>query len=74
MTRSIDVTGLPEPVIEEIERLVAGLRRVDNGTAADEKLSAEEWTKRWRAWCDSHPRREIIIDDSRESIYAERGE
>jgi hypothetical protein len=34
----------------------------------------EEWTKALREWAESHPRVEHFVDDSRESIYAGRGE
>jgi len=36
--------------------------------------SAEQWVAEWRAWIASHPRREIKVDDSRESIYEGCGE
>ncbi|MEX0643660.1 MAG: hypothetical protein WD468_13230 [Pirellulales bacterium] len=48
--------------------------------AVEEKLAADtpapnarnigDWLKALRAWGDSHPRREYLADDSRESIYA----
>jgi hypothetical protein len=34
----------------------------------------EEWVKRLQAWVDSHPVEPTTMDDSRESIYAGRGE
>jgi len=34
----------------------------------------EGWSKALRAWAASHPRRAIDIDDSRDFIYAGRGE
>jgi hypothetical protein len=37
-------------------------------------LSAEEWVAEFRAWAASHPTRTTVADDSRESIYAGRGE
>jgi hypothetical protein len=39
-----------------------------------EDLSAEEWVAKFRAWVDSQPRRDVIADDSRESIYEGCGE
>lgn len=36
--------------------------------------SAEEWITRFEAWVDSHPPWGRFVDDSRESIYAGRGE
>ncbi len=37
-------------------------------------LSPEEWTAEWRALVKGQPVRSVIADDSRESIYEERGE
>jgi hypothetical protein len=34
----------------------------------------EGWLKALREWAESHPKRDIVIDDSRERIYAGRGE
>ncbi len=31
--------------------------------------SAEQWIAELRAWAASHPKRDIKVDDSRESIY-----
>jgi predicted DNA-binding antitoxin AbrB/MazE fold protein len=36
--------------------------------------SPEEWSKALREWAASHPRVEHFVDDSRESLYAGRGE
>jgi hypothetical protein len=78
MSQTIDVTGLPEPVVQDLQKLVATLRenlRGGNGSRQPARdLSAEEWIARFRAWADSHPKRAIVIDDSREAIYSGRGE
>jgi len=37
-------------------------------------MSAEEWIADMLAWAESHQRLPIEADDSRESIYAGRGE
>jgi hypothetical protein len=37
-------------------------------------LSAEEWIAELRAWAASHKPSPVRVDDSRESIYAGRGE
>ncbi len=37
------------------------------------KLSADKWMAQVRAWASSHPQRDRVIDDSRESIYGDRG-
>lgn len=75
---SLDLSGLPAPVAEELRRLVAALR--DNlssspspsGSVANEP--PEAWARRLQAWVDTHPVRSISIDDSRESLYSGRGE
>ncbi len=41
---------------------------------APQTLSAAEWTASLKAWAASHPHLDYIADDSRESIYAGRGE
>jgi plasmid stability protein len=38
------------------------------------RATAEEWIAELRAWVDSHKPFPVIADDSRESIYAGRGE
>lgn len=51
-----------------------------NGTAAPVVLpvstaeSSESWCSAWRAWAASHATLPTVADDSRESIYAGRGE
>jgi phosphohistidine phosphatase SixA len=39
-------------------------------------LTAEEWSAKWRAWASADRRQPsgLIMDDSREGIYAGRGE
>jgi hypothetical protein len=78
MSQSIDVTGLPQPVVQDLQQLVATLRAKLGEPARESvppnKLSAEEWIKQFKTWAESHPHREIEIDDSRETIYGEDGE
>ena|SRR5260370_27463984 len=75
---SLDLTGLPAPVADELRKLVAALR--DNlGSVPSSPSSAtseppETWARRLQAWVDTHPARPISIDDSRESLYSGRGE
>jgi hypothetical protein len=37
-------------------------------------LKADSWMDEFHAWVASHPRLDYVADDSRESIYAGRGE
>jgi hypothetical protein len=88
MPQTIDVTGLPPELIRVVETLVDAFRKQAEKPAAPQPAvpqstywpgpppgeTAEEWIARWRAWCESHPKRDIEIDDSRETIYEGRGE
>jgi len=55
---------------------VAELRKKYGLTSGARTLQSnpEEWVKRLHAWVDSQPIRPNTMDDSRESIYAGRGE
>lgn len=77
MTRTINATGLSEKALETVQALVASLREKapgwgDTGLGvgpAPTGEAAEDWIKRLRAWAESHPKRDIEIDDDRGSIY-----
>ncbi len=75
---SLDLSGLPAPVADELRKLVTTLRdnleSVPSGPNSVEEESPEAWARRLQAWVDTHPARPISIDDSRESIYSGRGE
>jgi hypothetical protein len=45
-----------------------------DGTAAPIPASAEQWSAQWRWWASSHAGLPGVADDSRQSIYADRGE
>lgn len=83
MSQTIDVTGLPPEAVQAVQALVDSFRKQPTPAAASQtpagavppsQLPPEEWVKWWYAWCESHPRRDIEIDDSRETIYEGRGE
>ncbi len=73
--RSIDVTGLPDEAVRAVELLVAQLRGQQRPPAERGGMgsfpSYEEWSKALREWAESHPRRDTLADDSRETIYAD---
>jgi hypothetical protein len=79
MSQQIDVSGLPPEYVRMVERLVQDLRQAAEAkpgvpvSGPDPNEPAEVWIKRFRAWVDSHPVRNIEIDDSREAIYGDRG-
>jgi hypothetical protein len=56
---------------EYLERLAEESLRAESSAPT---LTAEQWVAEWRAWAASHPTLPTVADDSRESIYAGRGE
>ena len=73
----IDVTGLSVAKVEHLQKYVAVLRRIpedsfESGPPPGE--TPEQRAARFLAWAESHPKRDIEIDDDRETIYAGRGE
>jgi hypothetical protein len=77
MHDTIDVTGLPEPVVNDLRQLVNTLRGrlgAKNGATPQRDETPEQWAGRLAAWAAGHPKRAVEIDDSRESIYGGRGE
>jgi hypothetical protein len=75
---SLDLTGLPAPVADELRKLVATLRDNLGSMPSFSNSVAEEppeaWARRLQDWVDTHPARPVSIDDSRESLYSGRGE
>jgi hypothetical protein len=71
--RTIDVTGLPEEAVRAVESIVSMLRPRPPAPSSGSE-SAEEWSRRLRAWAASHARRDALADDTRDGIYEGRGE
>ena len=59
---------------EMIARLVEEDAQRGQMRAGSPQDSPDQWTRRLQAWVDAHPARSLAIDDSREGIYAGRGE
>jgi hypothetical protein len=57
-----------EAYLEWLAVLSAG-----NGSGPPPNQTAEEWADQWRAWVASHASNPHVADDSRESIYGDRG-
>lgn len=60
-----------------LEQLAQQEAKGENGTVPGTNataLPAEQWSAEWRAWAASHATLPTIADDSRESMYADRGE
>lgn len=72
-------TPLAGSSLEEVmERLwscddLFSLRRARSPASAQFKLSADKWMAQVRAWASSHPQRDRVVDDTRESMYGDRG-
>jgi predicted DNA-binding antitoxin AbrB/MazE fold protein len=61
--------------VDENQQVLLEITRLPNGSAsAKHSESSDEWIARWRAMVASIPRPDTPMDDSRESIYAGRGE
>jgi hypothetical protein len=75
---SLDLTGLPASVADELKKLVAAFRENLGPTPLLPSSATgeppEAWVRRLQAWVDTHPARPISIDDRRESLYSGRGE
>ncbi len=74
----LDLTGLPAPVADHLRKLVATLREsLSLATGPHPPVAAEspdQWSRRLKAWVDTHPARSVTIADDREDLYAGRGE
>lgn len=74
-SQTVDLTGLPEPVIERVMALVrearAAVPKPESSPDARD-VTAEEWIARWREMTSKSPALEgVTVDDSRESIYGD---
>jgi hypothetical protein len=61
-----------------VDQLLSDLLPDVNGDAGNQPFyktaTADEWSRELRNWAASHPTRNVVADDSRESIYEGRGE
>ena len=58
---------------EREAQAIHGTSPVD-GNVLSSQLSPDEWVTQWYAWAERQLPRAVVLDDSRESIYAGRGE
>lgn len=58
-------------VREAVEKLIGEGNGSRHGNGSH---SAPQWSEEWHAWAASHRKLDHVVDDSRESIYAGRGE
>jgi Arc/MetJ-type ribon-helix-helix transcriptional regulator len=63
-------------VSKDVESSINAAVQSGRYSSADDtpQESSDQWADRLQAWVNTHPSRLITIDDSRESIYAGRGE
>lgn len=66
--------GLFASADEMIGKLVQDFASRTRQQPAASPPAPEQWVRQLQAWVDKHPSRPATIDDSRESIYAGRGE
>jgi hypothetical protein len=73
-TETIDVTGLPETVVNSLRELVGTLRGGPSpaGEVQAAATTPEERLAAFNRLMDAHAVPGVVIDDSRESIYAGR--
>lgn len=50
------------------------IQSAGNGSGPPPDQTPEEWVAAWRAFVESHASNPHVADDSRESIYGDRGE
>ena len=73
MIQTIDVSGLSADAVRIVESMVNMLRSKETEPSPNRR-DPEAWSKALHGWANSHPKRPIVIDDSRDSIYEGRGE
>ena len=69
--RNLTPDALAADALEQLARQTP----TANGHAATppNDLPDDEWVAQWRAWAGGMPQRAVTLDDSRESIYGDRG-
>lgn len=65
---------LPAEVVERLLGCYAFVppQHIQHSVSSQVELSADKWMAQVRAWASSHPQRDRVVDDSRESIYGDR--
>ena len=71
-SQTVDVSGLPENAVREVQSLVTALRQQSAPSLVNAPY--EEWSKALHEWAESHRAAPHAADWDRESIYGGRGE
>ena len=61
-------------LVELVQRSLSQAPPSPAPAASTGPANSDQWSREWRAWAASHPPLPLPVDDSRESIYAGRGE
>ncbi len=64
------INELLEEILDERECVTRQREEVTENAS----VPADEWSRMLRSWAVAHPVSSVVADDSRESIYAGRGE
>lgn len=72
MSQMLDLSGLPEDFIKHLNDCVQSAKRLGMNQPMDQE-SLLAWRERLYSWVRSHDSKATYVDDSRETIYAERG-
>jgi hypothetical protein len=82
LQRVLPLVALCTPLAgSNLAEVIEGLLRCDalivaqrarHSASIQVELSAHKWMAQVRAWASSHPQRDRVVDDSRESIYGDR--
>ena len=74
----VDILPNPDPSESPTERMghfmLWALKRATFPVRPTPDETKAEWKARLRAWAEGFPDREVVLDDSRETICAGRGE
>lgn len=72
---TLDLSGLPPHAVGQLTDLATHLRLAHSPPPWRDPMgpSADEWVARLQAFCDAQPWQDGFVDDSRESIYEDRG-
>ena len=72
MSQMLDLSGLPEEYVKLLNDCVQSAKRQGMDQPMDQE-SLLAWRERLFTWVRSHDSKATYVDDSRETIYADRG-
>ncbi|MBX9680021.1 MAG: hypothetical protein K2X38_14765 [Gemmataceae bacterium] len=70
---TLDLTGLPAQTVRQILKIAQDARaKSEQSSLSPNQNDPERWSAELRAWINSFPARDIVVDTDRESIYSDR--